>query len=394
VQATIVETTNPSSEYQAKIEEFWLSPSKWRRTIEAPGFSQTMTVNGDQISEKNTGDYLPHWLNEFLTAIFDPLPEVDALKHASAPIPGLRGFDPRYNCSTIVERHRSTICFDPANGLLEEVFFPGYGVELEDYEAFGLKFVPRRIETDPEPGTRLQATITKLEELRQSNDQMFAVERSTSPSERIRIVRIAEDELRALSLKGMEIDWPTVGEGLTVGGCAEYVSADRKGVVREVWPEGCDNASLEDSLRDEVRNWRFKPAIVDGAPVQVESLVTFTFHTTIEESKTPPELKQAEARRLATHTVDPIFPYEFGAKETDLAVRITVNDTGQVTEISTSKPTVGMAFSTACNALEQWRFRPYIVKGKPRPFHAIITFHIPSLSERLWGGPKTQGGSK
>ena len=37
LQATLVETTNPKSQYQAKIEEFWLSPTKWRHTIESPG---------------------------------------------------------------------------------------------------------------------------------------------------------------------------------------------------------------------------------------------------------------------------------------------------------------------------------------------------------------------
>ena len=126
----------------------------------------------------------------------------------------------------------------------------------------------------------------------------------------------------------------------------------------------------------------------------MESLVTFTFHTTIEESKTPPELKEAEARKLATYTVDPIFPYEFGTKETHLAIRITVDETGHVTGTGSTKPTVGFAFSTASNALEQWRFMPYLVEGKPRPFRAIITFHIPSLSERLWRGPKTQAGNR
>lgn len=41
MRVTLVETTNPKSEYQAKIEEFWVSPTKWCRTIEAPGLSQT-----------------------------------------------------------------------------------------------------------------------------------------------------------------------------------------------------------------------------------------------------------------------------------------------------------------------------------------------------------------
>jgi hypothetical protein len=55
LKAEIVETTNPKSEYQAKVEEYWVSPEKWRRSIEAPGFTQTLIVNGDQVSEKDTG---------------------------------------------------------------------------------------------------------------------------------------------------------------------------------------------------------------------------------------------------------------------------------------------------------------------------------------------------
>jgi hypothetical protein len=56
----IVETTNPPSPYHGKIEEYWASPEKWQRTIECPGFSQTMVVNGDKLLEKDTGDYFPH----------------------------------------------------------------------------------------------------------------------------------------------------------------------------------------------------------------------------------------------------------------------------------------------------------------------------------------------
>ena len=33
LKAENVETTNPKSEYQARVEEYWVSPEKWRRTI-------------------------------------------------------------------------------------------------------------------------------------------------------------------------------------------------------------------------------------------------------------------------------------------------------------------------------------------------------------------------
>src|SRR5580698_5684281 len=73
-KVSIAETHNPSSPHQAEIEQFWLSPTKFRRTITSPNFSQTLIVNGDNISEIDTGDYYPYWLNEFVIALFDPLP--------------------------------------------------------------------------------------------------------------------------------------------------------------------------------------------------------------------------------------------------------------------------------------------------------------------------------
>src|ERR1700690_2736246 len=73
LKAKIVETTNPDSTYKGEIEEYWISPGKWRRTIQSPGFSQTLITNGDEISEQDTGDYYPWWLNDLVTAIFDPM---------------------------------------------------------------------------------------------------------------------------------------------------------------------------------------------------------------------------------------------------------------------------------------------------------------------------------
>ena len=89
--ASIEETAEPGSDYQAKIEEYWVSPSKWRRTIESPDFSQTLIVDGDVVYEKDDGDYFPYWLNEFLTALFDPLPMMKGLQQSNAQIAKPRG---------------------------------------------------------------------------------------------------------------------------------------------------------------------------------------------------------------------------------------------------------------------------------------------------------------
>ena len=296
LKAEIVETTNPSSEYRAKVEEYWASPEKWRRTIEAPGFSQTLIVNGDQVSEKNTGDYFPWWLNDLVTAMMDPLPMVEQFKQINSQIDRPRGSENSETCADLRTKiDRWVLCFEGKHGLLRSVFVRGYDAEFKDFKAFADKHVARLILIDPEPGTTIQARIVELSEFRQVDEALFAVPQQTPLREQIKTVKVDEATLRELVLSGTEITWPPVGGGPTTGRCAVYVSADRAGHVREVWPNGCDNPGLQDPLRETVKKWQLKPAAENGAAVQIEALVTFPFDLKVVHDSTSSKAPNAEA---------------------------------------------------------------------------------------------------
>ena len=280
LKVEIVETTNPSSEYQGKVEEYWLSPEKWRRTIDAPGFSETLIVNGDQVYEKDTGDYFPWWLNDLVTAMVDPLPMLDLFKQANAEIAKPKGSEKSTSCAYISTNiDRWGICFGGSRGLLTSVFARGYDAEFRDFMDFGGKRVARSVLIDPEPGTHIQARITELTELRDPEESLFAVAQATPAQQRIKSIQVDEATVRALAAGSTEVAWPAVGGGPLTGRCAVYISVDRMGHVRESWPHGCDNAGLQDPLREIVQKWQLKPAADNGSPVQIEALVTFPFET-------------------------------------------------------------------------------------------------------------------
>jgi len=376
LRATIAETGEPGSDYQAKIEEFWVSPSKWRRRIESPNFSQTLIVDADVVYEEDDGDYFPYWLNEFLTALFDPLPMMKALQQSNAQIAEPLS-EKSTSCADFRGRvNRWVICFEGNHGLLASVFTKGYGAEFKDYKKFEGKFVPWRIENDPEPGTHLEVHITELSQLTQPYEQLFGIQQPTPASERLSSVRLDEDTFRSLVAGCTDIEWPAVG-GVTTGGCAVYVSADRAGSVREAWPAGCDNAGLQDPLRDAVKKWRLKPAISNGVPVQVEALLGFTFHTASESAKGPPLLSDVEARNLATNIVEPDFPPGSAEKGAEIIVQISVDETGKLTGISNTHNLKSPVFFAIHTALQEWRFSPYLKDGKPQYFHADLTFYAP-----------------
>jgi len=376
LKAKIFEKDQPGSDYTGTLEIYWVSPSKWKRIVTSPDFSQTLVMNQEKVSETDQGDYFPFWLNSYVTAALDPLPMLEALKHTESQITKPHGGAKSTTCADIHARvDRWVICFEGEHGLLSSVFTKGYAAEFYDYKKFGDKWVARLISSDPEPGTKIQLQVTELTSFNQLDDPMFNVQESTPAAARIRSLRIDEDTFRKLVVGSTEIEWPPTGGGLATGGCAVYVSADRAGHVREAWPEGCDNTGLQDPLREAVKKWQLKPAISNGDPVQVEALLGFTFHTTVNPSPLP-ELSDAEVRKLATSIVEPVFPSGTAPKGTPLTVRISVDETGKLAGIENDHHLGTDAVMAIYRAVSRWGFHPYLQDGKPSYFHGELIFRV------------------
>lgn len=377
--ANLKEKDSPDSDYQARVEMFWLSPTKWRRIIASEKFSQVQIVNGDKVLEQNTGDYFPVWINNMLKSLFDPLPILDAIRKVDKKI-GMDlppGIVPTDTCADFPSGlDRWVICFQ-RDGLFSSVFTKGgYAAEFRNYAKFGDKRVARLIETDPEPCTHLENRITTLEELNNPDEKMFEIEKPTPPAERISSVRVGDDFIRKNALSIVEIPWPTVGEGLLTGGCAVYVSADRSGQIRETWPAGCDNAALMTPLREALLKWKLKPAVSNGNPVQVESLMRFTFQTQLDSAKSLPNLTDEQVRALAAHIVEPMFPPNSGKPGTEFFVNISIDETGKLTGAGPGPGTNTPVFFAIYAAVQKWEFRPYIKDGKPQYFHGVLKFRL------------------
>jgi TonB family protein len=379
LKATIAEKDSPDSDYKAKVEEYWVSPTKWRRTISSPDFSQTLVTNGESVFEEDTGDYYPVWLNHFITAIFDPLPILEQLRQAGVRASKRDLAAGETSCADLPMRvDRWVLCFTGKKALLSSIFTKGYAAEFKDFKAFGDKQVSRLIENTPEPGTIIDARIDELTELKQPNETLFVVEHGTQPKDRIKSVYVAQDTFMKLAITGTEVAWPPQGGGPTTGGCAVYVGADRAGNVRESWPEGCDSTGIQTALRDIVKTWKLRPPVSNGAPVQVEALLGFTFHTVVHDNPLP-LLTDAEIRQLATNTVEPNFlkgPQAVPAG-TEVTVQISVDETGKLTGITNTREVPDALFQAAYAAITQWHFRPYMKDQKPQYIHANVTFHVP-----------------
>ena len=234
---------------------------------------------------------------------------------------------------------------------------------------FKNKLVARTITSDPEPGTTIAANVTELSELRNPDETLFAIEQSTAVNQ-FNSVPVDEVTARKLLVNGPDIQWPTVRGGKTAGVLSLYVSVDRSGKVREVWPLNSGNPSLDDSARDQVKAWQFRTATINEVPVQFETILTFAFDTTVANPVVV--LSSEEARKLATKIVEAKI-----SPGTSVTVRVSVDETGKVLGVSNPANADTKIFLAAYTALRQWQFQPYLKNGKPDRFDANVTFTQP-----------------
>jgi hypothetical protein len=383
LKAHIAGSGAPKPEYSADVEEYWLSPEKWRRTVETAGFSQTLIANGGQVSETLKGDYYPFWLHDLVTALVDPLPMVDQLKSMRGQVEIPQDSLKSSSCMNMQLKAgtppaQNTIpyafCFGGKIGLLQAVLTPGYKAQFDDYLPFKKKMVARTLRAEFAPGLTLAAKITELSELANPDEKLFAIDKATPLTEQMKTSQVTEDVARTLALNTPAIVWPAVREGKTSGVMSLYISNDRAGHVREAWPMASGNSELNDAARNQVLQWQYKP-YVNGGPSQMEALLTFAFTTRIENPI--PVLSDAEARKLATRVVEPLVAPGKARKGTRFTLRISVDEAGKLQAVLNPNSIAPALYSAGAAALKKWRFRPYLNQGKPDRFYADVTFHAP-----------------
>jgi hypothetical protein len=382
LKAHITNAGAPKLEYSADVEEYWVSPEKWRRTLQSSGFSQTLIVNGDKVSEKLTGDYYPFWLHDLVTALFDPLPMADQLKamqgrleipEDSAKSNSCVNMQVKVGVAPAQNNLGFAFCFGGKGGLLQAVVTPGYKAQFDSYLPFKKKMVARTIKAEFAPELVLTAKVTELVELPSPDEKLFAIDAATPATDQMKTIQVTEDSARALALNTPPIVWPTVREGKTEGVISVYVSVDRSGHIREVWPLVSNNLELNQAVREQLLRWQYKP-YNNGGPSQMEAVLTFAFATRIENPT--PVLSDVQARKLATRVVEAVVPPGKARKGTKFTLRVAVDEAGKAQTAQNQNKVAPALYTAGVAALKQWRFRPYMNNGKPDRFYADITFQV------------------
>jgi TonB family protein len=142
------------------------------------------------------------------------------------------------------------------------------------------------------------------------------------------------------------------------------------------------DAPLRASALQAVLKWRYKPWLVEGSPVAVESLVTVKFLTE-DSARTTNSSPARDPMRTGgnfssfprlSKRVEPIYP-ETALKERisgSVIVELTVNEEGLVYEARVLRGH-RLLNRAALDAVLQWEYFPLRVRGEAMPFLAAVT---------------------
>lgn len=375
LQSRITDKDDPDN--PTDVEVYWVNATRWRREIKSSEFSQTLIVNGNDVFDEHSDDFIPLPIETLLTAMTDPGTLLAAMAstdkaytkaNGGANESGVVCFEPAQNGKAM------TLCGKSALGLREIVDVPGHPVQFTNYQEFFGRRVAREILTTPEVGVSYTARVTFLSQLDNPDQELFSVPKPTPPREWLRIATFSEQELRGLLTAPHEVVWPQVLDGNSKGSASYYVAIDRDGKVRETVVIRSDNERANDSARRQITSWKFKPPTKDSLPVQAEGILNFRLDTRAWGPASP--LNNDQVRKLASDMVEPAFPPGVAPSGSISSVMIAVDADGKVIEMIAGGGPPGV-FVHCMKALQKWHFSPIIEKGQARPYRAQVDFRVP-----------------
>ena len=144
---------------------------------------------------------------------------------------------------------------------------------------------------------------------------------------------------------------------------------------------------LAEAAMDAVRQWIYKPYLLNGEPTEIDSTMTLNFNIGGDPAPLPPaspvrqnpgsgrtQMDTEQLRAYVIHKVPPTYPA--AAKQAHVAGSVVlhaiIGTDGRIASLSVLSGPLELQQS-ALDAVSQWTYRPYVVDGAPREVDTEIT---------------------
>lgn len=145
---------------------------------------------------------------------------------------------------------------------------------------------------------------------------------------------------------------------------------------------------LRDSAIEAVRQWTYRPYLLNGEPVEVDTTITVNYLMSPSPAPPPPPLPPGRVRVSAgvmagqiINKVNPVFPEQ--AREDHIqggvVMHAIIGKDGSIQSLQVISGPQALRNSVV-EAVKQWKYRPYLLNGEPQEVETTITINF-QLSE-------------
>jgi TonB family protein len=153
---------------------------------------------------------------------------------------------------------------------------------------------------------------------------------------------------------------------------------------------------LDEAAIQAVGQWRFKPALLNGVPVEAKTRVAMTFKLLPGPTAPTPDASQGPiSRPILVFRKEPVYPklaQQMGQHGT-VELMATIGVDGKVKSVKVLKGPP-MLMKAAQEAVMQWVYKPALVDGVAVENDTMVVVYFPPPSESPAAAPEPSGGSK
>lgn len=263
-------------------EEWWAAPDHWRQHIASPSYNVDLVRSGAQYYALPHKP-LPYLLSALVVDLSDPIPELDPDKISVTQEPKqfgqftldcfvtqVQGRGPAFGASP-------TYCLEPDRPLqLRFVTSSNVQQVVRNRPAtFQAKSVDLEVRIMMAGHPVLQATITDL--------RATPVDANLAPSPDASAftppIRVGSGVVAGNKIGGPQPIYPLEAKMKHISGTVllhAFIGPDGK--IHTLEPIWSPDSSLAKAATDAVQKWTYKPYLLDGKPVDVETTITINFN--------------------------------------------------------------------------------------------------------------------
>jgi TonB family protein len=187
-------------------------------------------------------------------------------------------------------------------------------------------------------------------------------------------LRVSQGVMAGLLIHRVEPDYPEAAKAQGISGMVVLqLQIDTEGHVAQTNIVSGDPLLTEAAV-NAVKQWQYKPYLLNGEPVEVETTATVRVG--------PPQklrVSQGVMESNLVHKVNPDYPEEARASriQGDVILKVIISREGDVShlEVISGHPLLAEA---ALNAVKQWKYKPYFLNGNPVEIEStiLVRFHM------------------